>query len=173
METLTLVFWRVHFLPIPLCHWAGMQKLWEATVSSLDQPQTRPWGCRREHGVPNQTDRMAVTFCDCHPHGTRGIYHTIFRGQFWMPSIVPHYWWHLAAPRISRSEEWELILFIPGLGHLSRCDFSPHLGVMKIYRYPIPLSGPLWTGTAAVTWECWCRPVISRALSSSSGIYLS
>lgn len=79
----------------------------------LTKPQTRPWECRREHGVPNQTDRMAVTFCDCHPHGTRGIHHRISKGQFWMPSIVSHYWWHLAAPRISHSEEWELIPIYP------------------------------------------------------------
>lgn len=109
METLTLVFWRVHFLPIPVCHWVGVQKLWEATVSSLDQTTDQALGMQERSRCPKPDGQNGSHILWLSPHGTRGIHHRISRGQFGMPSTVPHYWRHLAAPRISHSEQWELI----------------------------------------------------------------
>lgn len=161
METLTLVFWHVRFLPIPLCHCLGIQKLWEAIVSSLAQATQQALGMQERTWYPKPDGQNGSH--TCHPMGP-AAHNTELpggRGQFWMQSIVPHSWWHLAAPRISHSEEWNSFLFITGLSHPSRYDFSPHLRVMKICRYPFPLSGSGWTGTAAVTWEYWHGPTIS------------
>lgn len=143
----------------------GVHQPWEAISEfSLSKSQNRPWDTGENMvSTARQTGRSHT----CRPHGARGPTSQNFWGVV-LDAKLSNIWLFPESPILRSGNS---LLFTPGLSCVQVWPQSSLRGKDSLC-YPLPLSGPWWAGTAAVTWECWHGP-IPRALSSPSGIYLS